>query len=213
MIGNENDIPIGYLVTMGILRIYPKNVSKELWDYLLNNQVKFTTEFLTHSLNMQTDGKSRNLKSPYKRRSNPQIFSQIVYILFEPSIVKVFVEAAVRCCFSKQMFLTFRSIHRKAPVLESFLNKTSAQVFSFKYCEILRTAQLFYRTAPVAASVCALATKAGELGSSCILVILEKSVRIASLLLLLLLLLFCLVRKVLVKVQQGIAHLLIITPV
>ena len=54
----------------------------------------------------------------------------------------------------------------------------------------------------MAASVCALATKAGELGSSCILVILEKSVRIASLLLLLLLLLlFCLVRKVLVKVQ------------
>ena len=51
----------------------------------------------------------------------------------------------------------------------------------------------------MAASVCALATKAGELGSSCILVILEKSVRIASLLLLLLL--FCLVRKVLVKVQ------------
>ena len=54
----------------------------------------------------------------------------------------------------------------------------------------------------MAASVCALATKAGELGSSCILVILEKSVRIVSLLLLLLLLLlFCLVRKVLVKVQ------------
>ena len=59
----------------------------------------------------------------------------------------------------------------------------------------------------MAASVCALATKAGELGSSCILVILEKSVRIASLLLflllllLLLLLLFCLVRKMLVKVQ------------
>ena len=54
----------------------------------------------------------------------------------------------------------------------------------------------------MAASVCALATKAGELGSSCILVILEKSVRIASLLLLLLLLLlFCLVGKVLVKVQ------------
>ena len=53
----------------------------------------------------------------------------------------------------------------------------------------------------MAASVCALATKAGKIGSSCILVILEKSVRIASLLLLLLLLLlFCLVRKVLVKV-------------
>ena len=60
----------------------------------------------------------------------------------------------------------------------------------------------------MAASVCALATKTGELGSDCILVILEKSVRIASLFLLLL---FCLMRKVLVKVQWEIAHLLIIT--
>lgn len=50
------------------------NVSKKIWDYLLNNQIIFTVEFLTNRLNMQTNWQFRNLKSPYKQKSNLQIF-------------------------------------------------------------------------------------------------------------------------------------------
>ena len=52
----------------------------------------------------------------------------------------VMIEAVVRRCSSKKMFLKIRKFHRKTPVLESLFNQDAGfQVFSCKICEIFRT--------------------------------------------------------------------------
>ena len=45
-----------------------------------------------------------------------------------------------RRCSIKKVFLKFRNIHRKTPVLESvfFKKETQTQVLSCEYCEILK---------------------------------------------------------------------------
>ena len=71
-------------------------------------------------------------------------------------------EVAVRRCFSKQVFLRIRNIHRKTTALESvfnnvaglkarnFIKVTPTQVLSCEYCRIFKSGY-FYRTPPVAA--------------------------------------------------------------
>ena len=67
----------------------------------------------------------------------------LFYVLFETSTFPdTNIEAVVRRCFSKQMFLKFGKVQRKTPALGSFYNTVASlrafEVFSCKICDIFK---------------------------------------------------------------------------
>ena len=77
----DNMTALSYLAKMRGTRSQELlQVAKEIWDYLLANQIAVTAEYLPSSLNIQADWQSRNHRDSSHWKLNTRIFSQIVKI-------------------------------------------------------------------------------------------------------------------------------------
>jgi len=61
-------------------------LSKEIWQYLIQNQITITAEYLTGSLNTIADWESMSTRDSSKWKLNPSIFRKICQKLTYPSV-------------------------------------------------------------------------------------------------------------------------------
>ena len=72
LIQSQNLVKMGGTENQMLLKI-----SKEIWQYLLKQQIKITSEYLPCSLNVEADWQSRNSNDPSEWKLCPKIFKQV----------------------------------------------------------------------------------------------------------------------------------------
>ena len=72
LIQSQNLVKMGGTENQMLLKI-----SKEIWQYLLKQQIKITSEYLPCSLNVEADWQSRNSNDPSEWKLCPKVFKQV----------------------------------------------------------------------------------------------------------------------------------------
>ena len=81
----ENVTALSLLVKMGGTRSAELNeISKEIWEYLIENKITLTAEYLSSSQNIQADSESRHSKDSSEWELCPQTFARITQIMGTP---------------------------------------------------------------------------------------------------------------------------------
>ena len=82
----DNVTALSLLVKMGGTRSAELNeISKEIWEYLIENKITHTAEYLPSSQNIQADSESRHSKDSSEWKLCPQTFARITQIMGTPS--------------------------------------------------------------------------------------------------------------------------------
>ena len=82
----ENVTALSLLVKMGGTGSPELNeISKEIWEYLIENKITLTAEYLSSSQNIQADSESRHSKDSSEWELCPQTFASITQIMGTPS--------------------------------------------------------------------------------------------------------------------------------
>jgi len=61
-------------------------IAKEIWDYLLSEEIMITAEYLPEEFNVLADKEPRNVKDSSEWKLEPQSFQRIIPALGNPEI-------------------------------------------------------------------------------------------------------------------------------
>ena len=86
IIGKNNPLTYRHMRPLPCLVKTGEPAVKEIWDYLIANQMAVTPEYLPSSLIIDADWQSRNYKDSSDWKLNPKLFSQIAELRSIPQI-------------------------------------------------------------------------------------------------------------------------------
>ena len=83
----DNIASLSYLVKIGGTRTHLLvQISKEIWEYLLDKGITITAEYLPRALNQEIYMQSRTVKDSSKWKLNPVVFQNLCKFWWTPDI-------------------------------------------------------------------------------------------------------------------------------